>query len=292
MGTGAFLESRRLEQHKESVAFSITNYVVLVIAVTFFWVIYVFAALMTYVGNDMSFDESVPVMGEFNLIWLVGWLFCFVLYAVFYFNLVCSLWESIPDDFTRVTPRTAAVFSFIPVFHWLWMFVVFGDLYRAMNKVSATKGFGVRFNTPMIMWVCVGWFTLDMLAIFGQALHWTDWHGVGMGISLVCAVLWCWLTISVFRRIRSDVTVFLEHTISHKDEDTNVTSGEKKRGMKQIFSEILNVGCTLVLILLAITLFLSFWWYMIWMLTSFISVAFGVQWEIWTPWWIHFLYWF
>ena len=113
-------------------------------------------------------------------------------------------------------------------------------------------------------------------------------------ISLVCLVFWCLLTISVFRRIRNDVTTFLDHLISHKDEDDSVKgiNEEKKWAMKRILSKVLDVGCTLVLILLAITLFLSFWWYMVWMLTSFISVAFGVQWEIWTPWWIHFLYWF
>jgi len=78
--------------------------------------------------------------------------------AVFGCMLLYQLWKLIPRDIARTTPGKAVGFSFIPLYHFYWIFVAYKGLGEDMNKTLLRHGIQYRVNeglglTASILWV-------------------------------------------------------------------------------------------------------------------------------------------
>jgi hypothetical protein len=143
-----------------------------------FWLVFICAALAALVCLNVVFclvlviifsESHHPSLHQAaNVVFLcyVFFVRCPLLIAYFvsYFFLLFRLWEEVPRQFARTTPRLAAGLSLIPFFGWYWMFVALGGLYKDMNKAMTNYGHSKRFNTTLISSACIVWLVCYLLA--------------------------------------------------------------------------------------------------------------------------------
>lgn len=105
----------------------------------------------------LVFDEPSPVL----LVPLAASLLCCPI--SFYFFIV-KLWEEIPTDIARTTPKKAAWYSFIPIFNLYWWFVAFHGLAKDMNKTALRYGKNDVIYSKDVWTACIMWAVVCILA--------------------------------------------------------------------------------------------------------------------------------
>ena len=129
-------------------------------------------------------------------------------YSLCYYFYVLWLWEEIPREVARTTPKRAAVYSFIPLFAYYWMFVAILGLYKDMNKTTEHNGLGSRFDTTLIVAACIGWLFLGIIPMLsGVVLSEADSR---LRLSMFTLVLYGIVTIPIFWIIRNNVLEFID----------------------------------------------------------------------------------
>jgi hypothetical protein len=87
-----------------------------------------------------------------------------ITHLVAYFFYVLRLWEEVPREFARDTPKMMAGLSIIPIFSWYWMFIALPGLYKDMDKATKSYGRSVRFGTVLILAACIFWLVCDLVS--------------------------------------------------------------------------------------------------------------------------------
>ena len=133
-----------------------------------YWVcIYLGFALISTIVYFLGLVPSLAWLNDITLLVLLlplGQL-------VGYFHCIAKLWEEIPKDIARTTPRKAAWFSFIPIFNFYWWFVTLFGLAIDMNKTAARYGKSALVESVYIRNACIYWAVCNFLLMI---LFYTD----------------------------------------------------------------------------------------------------------------------
>ena len=210
------------EQQKKRITFWAVWCIVVIALFTLIDLIDSSISLVLYTSTTLSQDTLGHTL-EYITEDINAWFFCFWIPGVIislccYFFFILRLWEAIPVEYARTTPKKAAWLSLIPIFHWYWMFVALGGLYRDMNKVAVSKGFGARFNTPLIIAACIAWLILDaitaiiLLAIY-ELMFFVLPPIIAIWILTILGLSWCIFTTLMLLIIRSDSIEFIDNAI-------------------------------------------------------------------------------
>jgi heme/copper-type cytochrome/quinol oxidase subunit 2 len=141
-----------------------------------------------------------------------------IAHFVTYWFYVLRLWEEVPPEFARNTPKTMACLSIIPIFCWFWMFIALPGLYQDMDKATKSYGRSARFGTVLILAACIFWL-LDHL--IGCMLSFAGGFAEGISpgndfstfvsvVGLFSMWLTCAVTLPMLWIIRGKVIAFID----------------------------------------------------------------------------------
>jgi hypothetical protein len=145
-----------------------------------------------------------------------------IAHLVTYYFYVLRLWEEVPREFARDTPKMMAGLSIIPVFSWYWMFIALPGLYQDMDKATKSYGRSARFGTVLVFAACIYWlvshlvsttlaFVAGIAAVISRTPSPTDDVSVIAAIiGILSSLLYCAITFSVFWIIRGKVLAFID----------------------------------------------------------------------------------
>ena len=144
------------EQRKQRITFWTTLCTVAILLSTLVLLVTGFMDLRAF-SISVSLDELEMAQSKTGLIRLILGMPIFIAYLCCYFLFVLRLWEEVPREFARTSPKTAAWFSLIPFYAYYWMFVALLGLHKDMNKATESYGQGARFDTALIVAACTAW---------------------------------------------------------------------------------------------------------------------------------------
>jgi hypothetical protein len=207
------------ERRKSRITFWTVAYILVNVVMTLAMSFYELAMIgvrSEFVGHP-AYAEMTGVLGLLFMVFFVIPGTIASLIAFFFF--ILRLWEEVPREFARTTPKTAAWLSLIPIFWWYWMFVVLSGLYHDMNKTLVAYGCNTRFGTTLITAVCVYWVVDAVVSIMlGFASVITEMVAPGSPFSVslsLCSIvfaclLYCAITVPMIWIVRSKVVEFID----------------------------------------------------------------------------------
>ena len=203
------------EQRKQRITFWTTLCTVTLVLMTLITLVTGFMDLRAF-SVSASLDELETALSKTATINLILWLPLLTAYLCCYFFFVLRLWEEVPREFARTTPKKAAWLSLIPFYAYYWMFVALLGLYKDMNKTTESYGQGARFDTTLIVAACTAWLCygvcydiFTLLTVFfiepstGETLR-----------SMLWSSAFCVFTVSMLWVIRKNVLDFIDIKIN------------------------------------------------------------------------------
>ena len=88
-----------------------------------------------------------------------------ICYGIAFYYFTVKLWEEIPMDIARSTPKKAAGYSFIPIFNIYWNFVAFHGLTKDMNKTALRLGKSEVVNCEKVKGICFFWAVYSVVSV-------------------------------------------------------------------------------------------------------------------------------
>jgi hypothetical protein len=198
------------EQRKQRITFWTTLYTVVLLLSTFITLLTGFMDLRAF-SVSASLDELETAQSKTALINLILWLPLLTAELCCYFFFVLRLWEEIPREFARTTPKKAAWLSLIPFYAYYWMFIALLGLYKDMNKVTEAYGQGARFGTALIIAACTGWLFFGVhFQVFDLLTGFFTESSSGETLrDMLWSIAFCVFTVSMLWVIRKNVLDFI-----------------------------------------------------------------------------------
>jgi hypothetical protein len=197
-------------QRKKRITFWTTLCTVALLLSTLITLVTGFMDLRAF-NTSASLGELQAALAETELINSIG-LLIFIAYLCCYFFFILRLWEEIPREFARITPREAAWLSLIPFYAYYWMFVALLGLYKDMNKATESYGQGTRFDTALIVAACTGWLCYGVcFEIFDTLTAFLRENSTGEALrDMLGGIAFCVFTVSMLWVIRKNVLDFID----------------------------------------------------------------------------------
>jgi hypothetical protein len=154
-----------------------------------------------------------------------------LVYLYSFYMYLFRLWEEVPVEFARTTPKKVAGFSLIPIVGCFWWYTAFVGLHEDMNKTMKSYGLGTRFCTAWLKIACIYWFVFYIAIIICNICNFGCCGNIGnfiMGACLLFILYEPIITITVFLCIPSTVFRFIsEKTRTDMNAENQLQSNRK-----------------------------------------------------------------
>ena len=193
---------------------------VIYLAVSSGWVLYALDAVFPGTTEHILEQQESDDISLLEAVVAFTFYLSGIAYLVCYYFYLRRLWDEIPGEFARTTPKKAALFMLIPFWNWYWQFVAFLGLYNGMNETTESYGLGSRFERSLIEVVCVGWIPINIAGLIygiyvGMSPDSLDWLTTGnevvdTSILVLVPIVGAIVTVFVYWIIRKDVLEFID----------------------------------------------------------------------------------
>jgi len=154
------------EQRKQRITFWTTLCSIVVVLRTLVSIFVGFMDLRAFNNTTLSLSDLEAALSKNTFIHSILTSPLDIAYLCCYFFFVLRLWEEVPREFARTTPKKAAWLSLIPFYAYYWTFVALLGLHKDMNKTTESYGQGTCFGTALIVAACTGWLCFGILITF------------------------------------------------------------------------------------------------------------------------------
>jgi len=199
------------EQRKQRITFWTTLCTVALVLFTLAGIFAGFMDLRAFNDSILSFTDLEAALSKNAFIHSILSSPLDIAYLCCYFFFVFRLWEEVPREFARTTPKKAAWLSLIPFYAYYWMFVALLGLYKDMNKTMESYGQGARFGTSLIVAACTGWLCYGIFITFSLLTEAFTEPSSGETLrTMLWGIVFCVFTVSMFWVIRKNVLDFID----------------------------------------------------------------------------------
>jgi hypothetical protein len=120
---------------------------------------------------ETEMQEENSANGAVDIILMAVIFGILIMWIIAIYNFTANLWQVIPSDIARTTPKKAAIFSLIPFFNWYWWFVAYKGLAIDINKTASRYGRQALISLEFATAVCVIWVADVVVSMFAGEFY-------------------------------------------------------------------------------------------------------------------------